>query len=194
MFLLKSKQCNQGILIPQSINEITPELLTKLTDRIALAPYYALIASVAHTDLFHLATKFNNTSSKEGIALTHLIAKYNIPTEDKDRCINFKVGDKAIITMTDYQMSTYISVGSAVSTARVLEYINADNELRKECTSKTYDRNLLYHKQAIDAQSVIEDCRRPLYTIDFRIIAINNIHAVVDSDKRIDDPMLVNME
>lgn len=130
MYTLTSKKANFAITVPESLNEITPDILEKLTKDIKLPKHYCLVAFAYQTDSFELAF-LGKKSGKQTIKVLPMLAKVTETFVE-----NFKIGDGLIINRSDVEFATHCPIGTKANVSAMIDYIAADVELAKKCATK----------------------------------------------------------
>lgn len=172
MVPIKSINANYGINVPTNRNEITPELLEKLTKHIHLAKNYAIVALVNKVKLWELAAssgvvKGNGKDVVSSVIV--LLAKANGELPGK-------IGDKVCIARTDLELGLHINGISAISVEGFRNYIASDDALCKSVVNRTALADTEY-----------------IYLLEFKIIGFNSIKAIIDTEANSvnDDPFVI---
>ena len=157
MLIIKSQKTDYGVSFPTSITDITPDILSSITEHIQLQKHYAIIAICYKTSLFNFATQVSKSKGMD-LLVTPLLAKIN---EDDKTCGN--IGDKVIVSRTAIEMGHHIHIPIAAASVNAQQYIAEDSDLRKSLIDGTYfkDRNI--------------DKNVNIYLIEFKIIPANDI-------------------
>jgi hypothetical protein len=174
MVPIKSINANYGINVPTNRNEITPELLEKLTKHIHLAKNYAIVALLNKVKLWDLAASSGVVNAKGGgkdvvSSVIVLLAKANGELPGK-------IGDKVCIARTDLELGLHINGISAISVEGFRNYIASDDALCKSVVSRTAFADTEY-----------------IYLLEFKIIGFNSIKAIIDTEANSvnDDPFVI---
>lgn len=122
--------------LPTKISEITGDYLKAVTDKIVIAPYYAVIAAVYRAKLPEVIST-SKKSKGMAVAIIPLFVKANVPLEtDKptyDLMASIEAADRIIIAGTDiergYQLST---PNNMITIDNVIRIYNHDNNFAKE--------------------------------------------------------------
>lgn len=192
MYYLNSDKANYAIYIPESIHEITNDMLDKITKHINIAPHYSLIALLYKTSLFKLASKVNNNVGDDYIKVLPVFVRANYdncnsrnlsPVEEDKGLI------RPIIAPSVIERGYEVYVSTAMSLQSVLGYIQNDYNLRNSLINKTYKGNVLrLGVENPDAKTIAEDNNTNIYMIGFKVVATNDIVAGVPYDYAIYDP------
>ena len=166
MYLLKSEKANYSLNLPTSKDEITPEILTKLTEHIHLSKNYAIIALRYRIHPFDLV--MGGKSQKPGlqVSIGAVLSKVNGE-------IQGKIGDKVSISKTDLEMGLHINGVTQISVENVRNYINSDDALSKSVINRTAFADTEF-----------------IYLLEFKIDSINSIKALIDNET-LDDPFVI---
>lgn len=181
MITIKSEKSNFGIILPTSLKEINADTLSILTDNIKLPKYYCIVALCFKTTLFDFVA-INKNSKDASIMVIPIMAKIS---EEDSKTINANVGDKLIIDRSSLERSFHINIPTVVSTSNIKRYIDNDDDLRKAILRGKYNIKTS-NDNIIDINK--NNCN--IYILEFKIVAINDIHASIPVDKNIIDPFL----
>ena len=88
MIEIKSDKLSYGIKFPTSIKELTPELLTTITEGVRLPKHYCVIALAFNTKVFDFCTAINSNKDTN-VSVTPIVAK--IYKEDSDEVNAFVI-------------------------------------------------------------------------------------------------------
>lgn len=184
MIKIKSDKMSYGINFPTSINELTPEFLTTITEGVRIPKHYCIIALAFNTKLFDFCTAIN--SSKEtNVAVTPILAK--IDKEDSDE-INAFVGDKIITYRTSLERGAHLNLKTSISSNVARNYFNKDADLVRAIITKNdkaiVDKNL--NKQLVAGQSP------NIIVLEFKIIPVTDIYAAIPINYNPIDPFIYN--
>lgn len=191
MYLLQSDKINYGIKLPTSIDEISSEVLQKITKDIELKPYYTLVCLAYRTTLFNLASQVKGKIKEDSIGIIPIVAKVAADAADKDSTnLPVKGSDaliRPIIAPSSIERGYEVNIPTAASFNHVLRYINNDNDLRIELFQKKYVRNLQYEGKELTEENIHVDNSTPVYLLGFKVVANNDIVATVPIHHSIDD-------
>lgn len=172
MLTLKSDKLNYGINLPTSIDEITKDILGKITNNIALPKYYAVIALCKKVNLaqFLLATSGNKKANVR-VSVVPIIAKIG---EEAAKEINAEAGQRAIIAVSDLEMGNHLNINTAINDSNVRNYLDSDEALRRDIFSGNK-----YKEENV-------------YIVEFKVVAVSTIHGTITHNVNIDDdPFIV---
>lgn len=166
MYQLKSEKANYSLNLPTTPEEITPEILTKLTENILLSKNYAIVALRYRVDPFELV--MSSKTNKQGlqVGVVPILAKFNGE-------LNGKIGDKVAISQSSLQMGLHIPGVTKISVDNVKDYINLDDALSKSVINRTAFADTKF-----------------IYLLEFKIVSFNEIKALI-VDKHENDPFVV---
>jgi len=189
MYLLKAENATYGINFFTNIDEITPEILERLTSKINLSEYYTVLCNVYKTTLFNLAAEIGGNKSKTStMSIIPIIAK---TTSDK-----FNIGDRPIIAPTSIERGYQVFIPTAASMSSVIGYLKKFNDLRVQLFQKKYTGNILYNTSVpspvdgITDKEVIADNNSSIYILDFKIVANSDIVGTIPTNNTINDPCI----
>ena len=166
MYLLKSEKANYSLNIPTDKSEITPDVLSKLTEHIKLSKNYAVIALIYRTSPFDLVMGGKSNSKNQVlVSVSPVLAKFNGDLEGK-------IGDKVSISQTDLQLGLNVPGLSKLEVENVRGYINSDDALNKSVINRTAFADTKF-----------------IYLLEFKIVSLNSIKAVIDGKPN--DPFIV---
>ena len=168
MIRVESKVANYAINVPTKREDITPESLGKLLENVTVAKYHCIIAMIYADTLFGVV---NN--KKEVVNVFPVIAK--ISDEDSSST-GGRVGQQVVIDRTSLERGYHLYLpNNVISPAHLAKYIDADKELRSKVTMGNYGEEQ-GHKRG-----------DKVYTVEFKVIPVNDIKAMIDNDKKIDN-------
>lgn len=174
MIKLESKLKNYSLLIPTSINEITPEILSELTKDICLSNYYALVALLYKTKLFEFVASIDKKYSTE-VGVVPLLAK---ACEKSLESINAKVGYKLNLVRSTIERGEHINIpGNSISLNNVRDFIKSDKDLDKDIMTGEYFKQ--EGKTILESKNESPYC----YFLEFKVIPVSDIHASYDITK-----------
>lgn len=174
MIELKHAGVSKVINVPTSVNDITADVLEKLSANIVIPEHYVLIAlcwKVSFGTIF-----FNKTKQKEAQVIC-LAAKANEPDPKYDW---IKVGKKLIISRSGIEMGVHVHIPHAASINSIAAW--ADEATRAENpNAKGMNLNILPSGDFV--------------LVEFKVIPVNNITGCIEKDILDDDPFLnINAE
>lgn len=172
MLVIKSQKKDYGVSFPTAISDITPEILTSVTEHIKLQKHYAIVAICYKTNLFSFATQVGKNKGMD-VSVVPLLAKINEENNE------WSVGDKVIISRTSIEMAHHINIPIAANANNAQQYIAEDYELRKSIIDGGY-----FKDRGIDKNTDI-------YLIEFKIIPVNDIVSALPIAHKGIDPFKV---
>lgn len=170
MISLKSK--NLEVLVPTKLSEITKERLDELFKVINLPEDYCIIAIFQKVKLSQFAMM---TVSKAQETLVYTIPIVGKLPESYHYKGNIKVGDKVIVTRTNLEMGTALSMSTMISSSNLNKFINDNDDLRGKCFRK-------------DIKDEDGNTDVWIYTIQGKIIPISDIRGTIEKDAITSDP------
>lgn len=185
MYTLKSKNNSIGINLPTSFDEITPEILERITKNVKLSDHYTLVALIYRTSLFKLAAQVVGGKADESISVTPVIAKHS-------DCVGSPVKESLtipIIAPSVLERAFEVYIPTAASVNKVMSFIQEDNELRVSLFQKKYTGNLEANGiTEYTPEFVTQDNNTNVYILGFKAVADNDIIAEIPLHNNIVDP------
>ena len=175
MITLKNDKVAKVINVPTTVNEVTPEVLEKLSANIYVAKYYSLVAlcwNVSFADIF-----FNQKSKEKAAQVIPLLAKMNVPDAEKDDYKWLEVGKKLVLSRSAIEMGVHIHVPNAASMQSIQNWAEEVDKVERP-TAKGLSINTLPQGKFI--------------LIEFKVIPVSQISGVINGDSLPEDPFLVN--
>lgn len=176
MITLKHEKVKKVINVPTTVNEITPDVLDKLSSNIVLSKYHALVAlcwKVSFADIFFTKGKQNN----KGAQVIPLLAKANVPEENVKEYEWLKVGQKLILTRSAIEMGVHVHVPNAASINSISAWASEVEQVERP-GSKAISINVLPTGEYI--------------LVEFKVVNLGDISGVITSDTLEEDPFLIN--
>ena len=170
MITLKHEGYDKVLNVPDSLNDITPEVLTKLAANVTLPKYRALVAlcwKLNFADI--LFTKKDNKSAM----VVPLCAKVNLEEDIKDEYKWLEVGKKLILTRSAIEMGVHVHIPNSVSMQSISKWAEEATAVVNP-KSKGISINVLPNGQFM--------------LIEFKVVPIGEISGVIESDVLPEDP------
>ena len=181
MLVIKSKKLNYGINFPTDLNEITPEVLTSLTENIKLPKHYCIVALCCNTKLFEFVASMRN-GKDSNVAVVPLLAKIS-DADSKE--MNVSVGDKIIIDRSSLERGVHVSVPTLINTQNAYNYLDKDPNLSKAIMTR--DSSTALVDPNINKSLAAGNSPR-VYIINFKIVPVNSIFGSLAIDSKVTDP------
>lgn len=173
MIKVESKVANYAINVPTKREDIDINSLGKLLDNVIVAKYHCVIALVYADTLFGV---INN--KKEVVNVIPLLAK--ISDEDASSTGGV-VGQQLVIDRTSLERGYHLYLpNNVLSPSYLAKYIDSDKELRSKVTMGNYGEDQGYKRGD------------KVYTVEFKVIPVNDIKAMIDNTISIDNPFKVD--
>ena len=170
MITLANDKVKEKINVPTSIADITPEVLTKLSENIVLPKYYVLVALCWDV---HFADVFFNAKKNKEAKVIPLCAKANVDEE-----YNWlTVGKKLILSRSGIEMGVHVSIPNAASMNSISRWAEAVAKAENP-NAKGININTLPNGKFI--------------LVEFKVVGVNNINGCIESDVLTEDPFAVN--
>lgn len=169
MIRVESKVANYAINVPTKREELTVESLGKLLENVTVAKYHCVIAMV------YADTLFGVVNDKKGVVnVFPIIAK--ISDEDASST-GGRTGQQVVIDRTSLERGYHLYLpNNVLSPAHLAKYIDSDADLRRNISLGMFGQNQGYKKGD------------KVYTVEFKVIPVNDIKAMIDNDQSIDNP------
>ena len=169
MIRVESKVANYAINVPTKREELTVESLGKLLENVTVAKYHCVIAMV------YADTLFGVVNDKKGVVnVFPIIAK--ISDEDASST-GGQAGQQVVIDRTSLERGYHLYLpNNVLSPAHLAKYIDSDADLRRNISLGMFGQNQGYKKGD------------KVYTVEFKVIPVNDIKAMIDNDQSIDNP------
>lgn len=174
MIKIKSSKKAYGIMIPTSMDEITPDFLKTITSNIKLPKHYCIIGLCLKTKLFDIATVIGSNNKDLNVFVNPILCKIN--NEDIET-VNANVGDKIIVSRTNIEMGDHIAIPITISNSNIKRYLYEDEELRKAIITKNKNNTIDKNNDDIVFTS---DCPS-IIVMEFKIIPVVDIKASIDN-------------
>lgn len=192
MLELKSGSKNYGINLPTDLKEITPEILTEITNGIKIPKYHAIVALCFQVKLSDVA--INVSGNKETtVSVIPMLAK--ISDEDAT-LINTTIGDKIVVDRSSLERGTHINIAIMAASNNVKHFIREDETLRNNLLKggngtieslEVFDIN--QNKKRKD--DIVLSKSPQVYILEFKIIPVNDIKASIPVDSITTDPFKI---
>lgn len=169
MIKVESKVANYAINVPTKREELTVESLGKLLENVTVAKYHCVIAMV------YADTLFGVVNDKKGVVnVFPIIAKISDDDASSTGC---RTGQQVVIDRTSLERGYHLYLpNNVLSPAHLAKYIDGDADLRRNISLGMFGQNQGYKKGD------------KVYTVEFKVIPINDIKAMIDNDQSIDNP------
>ena len=163
MIKVESKIADYAINVPTEREEITVESLGALLENVQLAKYYCIVAMIYEDTLFGVMNR-----KEDVVTVIPILAKIN----DEDAAsTGGRVGAQLIIDRTSLERGNHLHIkNNIISPAHLSKYILADKGLAMSIGNGTFGQNQGHR------------LRTPVYMVEFKIIPINDIKAMIDTN------------
>lgn len=171
MIKIESKFKDFGINVPTNIEEITSNTLDAMLNNVVVAKHYCVIALCQTESLFGVINTKTST-----VEVKPIIAK--ISYEDSN-LINMKQMQQIIIDRSTLERGYHLHLKhNVLSPQFVHKYVTDDTELTRSITVGTFGQDQGYAKG------------QKVWFLEFKIIAINDLRAAIDSKKNTTNPFI----
>lgn len=163
MIKVESKIADYAINVPTKREEITPEALSTLLKDVKLAKYYCIVAMIYKDTLFGVMNR-----KSEVVTVIPVLAAIR---DNDASSTGGRIGSQLIIDRTSLERGNHLYIkNNIISPKHISEYITADKGLVTSIAQGTFGQNK-GHKM-----------NTPVYMLEFKIIPINDIKAMIDTD------------
>lgn len=196
MLKLQSATEKFAITLPTNIKELTPELLTAVTEGIDLPPFHCIIALCYNLKLINIAINVNN-NKEQSMTIIPLMAKAHAEELKK---VNGSLGHRVVMDRSSLERGVHIAIPTMVGSKNVAAYISKDEELRVRLLNGgngSLDQvdDIPSGASAKKIEEFKEAKSPSVYILEFKIVAINDISAFVPNGMPLLDPFKsVNLE
>lgn len=171
MIKVESKFKDFGINIPTDIAEITSETLDAILSNVVIAKHYCVVALCQNESLFGVINSKTTT-----VEVKPIIAKIS---EEDSNLINMKQMHQIIIDRSTLERGYHLYLkNNVLSSQFVNKYITNDAELTRSITVGTFGQTQGYTKG------------QKVWFLEFKIIAVNDLRAAIDTNKSIPSPFV----
>lgn len=163
MIKVESKIADYAINVPTKREEITPEALGALLENVQLAKYYCVVAMIYQDTLFGVMNR-----QSEVVTVIPVLAKIN----DEDAAsTGSRVGAQLIIDRTSLERGNHLYIkNNIISPTHISDYIRNDRSLAMSIGNGTFGQNRGHNLTT------------PIYMVEFKIIPVNDIKAMIDNN------------
>lgn len=163
MIKVESKIADYAINVPTQREEITPEALGALLENVQLAKYYCVVAMIYQDTLFGVMNR-----QSEVVTVIPILAK--ISNEDASST-GGRVGAQLIIDRTSLERGNHLHIkNNIISPTHISDYIRNDRGLAMSIGNGTFGQNKGH------------TLTTPIYMVEFKIIPVNDIKAMIDNN------------
>lgn len=163
MIKVESKVADYAINVPTQREEITPETLGALLENVQLAKYYCVVAMIYKDTLFGVMNRQSDV-----VTVIPVLAK--IGNEDASST-GGQVGAQLIIDRTSLERGNHLHIkNNIISPTHISEYIRSDKGLAMSIGNGTF------------GQKIGHKMNTPVYMLEFKIIPVNDIKAMLDNN------------
>lgn len=166
MLELNSSTASYGILIPQSYNEVTSEMLEAYVKDVKLQKHYSIIAICRKTRLFDLAM-LNEKANRPVISTKAFLVKFNA---DEIGFVDAKIKDTVIVTRSSLDLSTHLSTACPLNEETIVKYMR----------DKSNGDDII--KKAAKGDLKGDNGNDEIVLVSYKIIGNNNIAAIISKD------------
>ena len=164
MLKLRNEKRNYEINLPTSFKEISFDALLDVVKNVKISEHYAMIALCQSFNPFNLALLGTKSGKDVNVAVSANFIKSNDPNNK----VCAKAGDKVIISRTDLELSTHISIRFGLSTSSIGATIEENPGVA----------TMLRNGPVDDKGNPVKE----LIAIEFKLVPLTAIKAVIDND------------
>ena len=185
MIKLESKNRNYAVNFPETASEIRPEDLAIAVNDINLPKYYCIVAMCSSIRLFDLATAINGANKDTITKVIPVLAKIN---ECDNDMLKGEVGERVIIDRSSLERGVHLATPLSISSNNAMSFINSDTDLKKDILSGKYN----VHELPNGNNKVNVGVSPNITLVEFKIVPVNSIVAIVKKSNIFVDPYKVN--
>lgn len=172
MIKIESKVADYAINVPTKREDITPETLSALLSNVGVAKFHCVVALIYGDTLFGIV---NNKQAT--VNVIPVIAKISDEDASSTGC---QIGQQVVIDRTSLERGYHLYLpNNVLSPAHIAKYIDGDADLRRNISLGIFGQNQGYNKGD------------KVYTIEFKVIPVNDLKATIDNDVAIKNPYKV---
>lgn len=174
MIQIKSEKKSYGINFPTSVDELTADVLTSITEQVKLPKHYCIIALCFKTRLFDFVVAMNS-KKEHSISVVPVLAKIS---EEDSAETNAVVSDKVIVSRSALEMGSHLNLPIMISTDNARNYLASDEALTKSIINRS--------------NPIFKDLnkRDNIIVLEFKIIPVSDIKATVPLNANGIDPFV----
>lgn len=170
MITLKHEGYDKVLNVPDSVNDITPEVLTKLAANVTLPEYRVLVAlcwKLSFADVL-----FSKKDNKSALVVP-LCAKFNLGDDANGKYRWLDIGKKLILTRSAIEMGVHVHIPNSVSMQSISAWAEGATKANSN-KANGININVLPKGQFM--------------LIEFKVIPLSDIDGVIESDVLPEDP------
>jgi len=164
MLKLRNEKRNYEINLPTNFKEINFDALVDVVKNVKISEHYAMIALCQSFNPFNLAL----LGTKQGKDINVAVSANFIKSNDPNNKVPAKAGDKIVISRTDLELSTHISIKFGLSTSSIGATIEENPSVATMLRNGPVDDNGNPVKEVI--------------AVEFKLVPLTAIKAVIDND------------
>ena len=164
MLKLRNEKRNYEINLPTNFKEINFDALVDVVKNVKISEHYAMIALCQSFNPFNLAL----LGTKQGKDINVAVSANFIKSNDTNNKVPAKAGDKIVISRTDLELSTHISIKFGLSTSSIGATIEENPSVATMLRNGPVDDNGNPVKEVI--------------AVEFKLVPLTAIKAVIDND------------
>ena len=175
MLQIKSKDRSYGINFPTSRNEITKDVLTKLLENVNLPKHYAVVALCSKMKLFDYVSSIGSKKDYN-VGIDVCLAKIN---DEDNTLLKAEVNEFVVVDRSALERGNHLTVNTMITYNNAARYIKSDDALCKSIFAGDFNQ-----------MGVSPN----IYLLEFKIIPVVDIKAVVKNSEKIVDPFLATVD
>lgn len=169
MIKLKNEKRNYEINVPTKFSEIDFEAIKEVVSNVNVSEHYAIISLAQSFQPFALTTMGSKANKNMNIPVS---ANF-IVANDPGSKIKANTGDKVIISRSDLELAVHLPITFGLTTSAIISTIEDNVDMR-----------VMLRDGALDEKGnpVTE-----MIAIEFKLVPLTAIKAVIDRNKKITD-------
>lgn len=169
MIKLTNDKRGYELNVPTNFSEIDFEKIKKVLENISVSEHYAIICLTQAFTPFQIAALGSKGAKDHNVPVSVTFVKSNDPNNK----LNAKTGDKIVISRSDIEMAVHLPVTFSLSTSSIVSTVEDNPSVRTRLTQNPLD--------------VEGNVAKQMLAIEFKIVPLTAIKAVVDVTKQIED-------
>lgn len=169
MITLTSEKSKISVTLPTSMKEVNMEDILKLVENVNLSEHYLIVGLIQRFNTMNLCL-LDGKSGKDVVAsVTPVFIKSN----DPNKKLNAKLGDRIISSRSDIERSIHLPINIGLSSSTITSIIENEPSVRTSLRKGLTD----------DKGEPVKE----IICVEFKILPLTSVYAVVEKDVKITD-------
>ena len=169
MIKLTNEKRNYEINVPTKFSELDFEAIKEVVSNVNVSEHYAIISLAQSFQPFALTTMGSKANKNMNVPVS---ANF-IVANDPGNKISAKAGDKVIVSRSDLEMSVHLPITFGLTTSAIISTIEDNPTMR----------NMLRDGAVDESGNPVSE----LIAVEFKLVPLTAIKAVIDRDKKVTD-------